>query len=84
MLPDARIILHRTQVVVEEDGGIDARMTDEVQELHVIHDVLDDVAAAVGEVDAEGLLEEIAVLVGEDDDDGGKRVWPKTTFLTMA
>ena len=45
-------------------------MTNEVQEFHVVHDVLYGIAAAVGEVDAEGLLEESAVLVGKGDDDG--------------
>ena len=80
MLPHARIVLRCAKIVVEEYGGIDACMTDEVQEFHVVHDVLYGIAAAVGEVDAEGLLEESAVLVGKDDDDGGERM-PEDDFL---
>ena len=81
MLPHARIVLHRAKIVVEEYGGVDACKADEVQEFHVVHDVLYGIAAAVGEVDAEGLLEESsAVLVGKGDDDGGKRM-PEDDFL---
>ena len=49
-------------------------MTDEVQEFHVVHDVMYDIAATVGEIDTEGLFDELAVIVRKDDDDGGERV----------
>ena len=74
MLPHARIVLHRAKIVVKEYGGVDACMTDEVQEFHVVHDILYGIAAAVGKVYAEGFWEKLTVLVCKDDDDGGERV----------